>query len=211
MELGQIQQAAVSCFAQRGFAATGIRELGTALNLNSATLYHYVGGKEELLVGIIKNCLTSMIEGAGQTIADSTDPVRQLALLVAFHVGFTATNPKTSRVAEHEMRALSAEHAEDMQALRDAYEQLFASILATGTTQGLFNTVDLGIARLAMMEMGTGASHWYRRDGRLSLPEVQLNFVSLAMRMLAVTDEFPLAIKELPAPLVIASEPEPKD
>jgi len=211
LELDKVQQAAVSCFAQRGFAATGIRELGTAVGLNSATLYHYVGGKEELLVGIIKNCLDSMIGGARQVLATSTDPTRQLALLVAFHVGFTATNPKTSRVAEHEMRALSPVNAQQMQVLRDDYEQLFAQVLHDGAEQGIFNTVDLGIARLAIMEMGTGANHWYRRDGRLSLAEVQLNFVSLAMRMLAVATESPLTDKELPTPLVIASEPEPKD
>lgn len=211
MELGTVQQAAVSCFAQRGFAATGIRELGTAVGLNSATLYHYVGGKEELLVDIIKNCLNSMIDGASQTAAAGADPTRKLALLVAFHVGFTATNPKTSRVAEHEMRALSTENAAHMQALRDSYEQLFARVLQDGTAQGAFSTGDLGIARLAMMEMGTGVSHWFRRDGRLSLPEVQLNFVALAMRMLAVSNESPLSRAELPVPLVIASEPEPKD
>lgn len=211
MELGTVQQAAVYCFAQRGFAATGIRELGSAVGLNSATLYHYVGGKEELLVGIIKNCLNSMIDGARQVLATSNDPTTQLALLVAFHVGFTASNPKTSRVAEHEMRALTADNAAQMQGLRDEYEQLFAQVLQAGATQGVFSTVDLGITRLAMMEMGTGASHWYRRDGRLSLPQVQLNFIALAMRMLAVSNEAPLTSKDLPTPPIIASEPEVKD
>ncbi|MGQ3383134.1 TetR/AcrR family transcriptional regulator [Glutamicibacter sp. TV12E] len=211
MELGKVQQAAVTCFARRGFAATGIRELGTAVGLNSATLYHYVGGKEELLVGIIRNCLKSMIDGARQVLATSTDPTRKLALLVAFHVGFTASNPKTSRVAEHEMRALSPGNAQQMQVLRDDYERLFAQVLLDGSDRGIFNTVDLGIARLAIMEMGTGANHWYRRDGRLPLSEVQLNFVSLAMRMLAVANDSPLAGEDLPAPPIVASEPEPKD
>ncbi|WP_417365551.1 TetR/AcrR family transcriptional regulator [Glutamicibacter arilaitensis] len=211
MELGKVQQAAVACFAQRGFAATGIRELGTAVGLNSATLYHYVGGKEDLLVGIMNDCLNAMISGAKQALSSSSDPVRQLALLMAFHVGFTATNPNTARVTEHEMRALANGSRAKMQALRDEYEQLFADALKAGERQGSFNTVDLGIARLALMEMGTGVSHWYRPDGRLSLAEVQLNFISLAMRLLAVPDEFPLPPEELPAPQVIASEPTIKD
>lgn len=211
MELGKVQQAAVACFAQRGFAATGIRELGTAVGLNSATLYHYVGGKEDLLVGIMNDCLAAMISGAEQALSSSSDPVRQLALLVAFHVGFTATNPNTARVTEYEMRALSAKAREQMQELRDAYEQLFADALQAGERQGSFNTVDLGISRLALMEMGTGVSHWYRKDGRLSLSEVQLNFISLAMRILAVPDEFPLPPQQLPVPQVIASEPRSKD
>lgn len=211
MELGKVQQAAVACFAQRGFAATGIRELGTAVGLNSATLYHYVGGKEDLLVGIMNDCLNAMISGAKQALSSSSDPVRQLALLMAFHVGFTATNPNTARVTEHEMRALANDSRAKMQALRDEYEQLFSDALKAGERQGSFNTVDLGIARLALMEMGTGVSHWYRPDGRLSLAEVQLNFISLAMRLLAVPDEFPLPPEELPVPQVIASEPTIKD
>ena len=40
-KLGEIRRAAVSLFAERGFAATGIRDVGRAAGLNSATLYHY--------------------------------------------------------------------------------------------------------------------------------------------------------------------------
>ncbi|UTM45817.1 TetR/AcrR family transcriptional regulator [Glutamicibacter mysorens] len=210
MQLGQIHKAAVSCFARQGFAATGIRELGAAVGLNSATLYHYVGGKQELLLGVIRNCLDAMIDGAQDAIEDA-DPAQRLAALVAFHVGFTATNPQTARVAEYEMRSLSGEHRAAMQSLRDEYEQLFTDALADGERAGLFHAPDAGMARLAIMEMGTGVSHWYRPDGRLSLAEVQLNFISLAMRILAVPDEFPLPPQQLPVPQVIASEPTSKD
>ncbi|WP_197048757.1 helix-turn-helix domain-containing protein [Streptosporangium roseum] len=57
MGLEEIQQAAVGLFAQTGYAATGIRELGRAAGINSATLYHYTGGKEEILSGIMRSCL----------------------------------------------------------------------------------------------------------------------------------------------------------
>ncbi len=49
MDLGRVQRAAVTLFATKGFAATGIRELGAEAGINSATLYHYVGSKESLL------------------------------------------------------------------------------------------------------------------------------------------------------------------
>ena len=49
MNIGKVQQAAVLLFARQGFAATGIRELGAAAGINSATIYHYVGSKESLL------------------------------------------------------------------------------------------------------------------------------------------------------------------
>ncbi len=62
MDLGKVQRAAVLLFAAHGFAATGIRELGAAAGINSATLYHYTGSKEDLLVSIMRSCLEAMIE-----------------------------------------------------------------------------------------------------------------------------------------------------
>ena len=203
MQLGQIHKAAVSCFARQGFAATGIRELGAAVGLNSATLYHYVGGKQELLLGVIRNCLDAMIDGAQDAIEDA-GPAQRLAALVAFHVGFTATNPQTARVAEYEMRSLSGEHRAAMQALRDEYEALFTDVLADGERAGLFHAPDAGMARLAIMEMGTGVAHWYRPGGRLPLAQVQLNFIQMALRILAADPAVP---EELPVPARLDSEP----
>ena len=40
----------VALFAAKGFHGTGIRELADAAGLSSATLYHYMGTKEDLLV-----------------------------------------------------------------------------------------------------------------------------------------------------------------
>lgn len=185
MNLGHVQQAAVSLFAKQGFAATGIRELGAAAGINSATIYHYVGSKEDLLVSIMRDCLNEMIRSGSEALRASAEPAIQLAGLISSHVGFTGTNQFTARVAEYEMRALSEANGPAMQGLRDEYESLFAQVLERGTRVGDFNTDDLTMARLAIMEMGTGVAHWYRQDGRLALEEVQQYFVNMAFRILA--------------------------
>lgn len=205
-----MQRAAVARFAQQGFAATGIRELGTAAGINSATLYHYVGSKQDLLMRIIADCLNSMISGGQDALAGEQKPTGQLARLIAFHVAFTATNPLTARVAEYEMRALTGPAREQMQKLRDDYEALFTTVLNAGAQSGEFSTNDLTMARLAVMEMGTGVAHWYRPDGRLSLHQVQENFVAMAFRILAVNTTTQ-QITALPATVHrLASEPEPQ-
>ncbi|WP_264796446.1 TetR/AcrR family transcriptional regulator [Arthrobacter mangrovi] len=209
VNLGKVQQAAVSLFATRGFAATGIRELGAAAGINSATLYHYVGSKEELLVSIMRDCLDEMIRSGSEALRRSAEPAIQLAGLISSHVGFTATNQLTARVAEYEMRALSEAHRPTMQALRDEYESLFAQVLERGARVGAFSTEDLTMARLALMEMGTGVAHWFRADGRLRLEEVQQYFVSMACRILAVEDGELDGVDFVVAPRRLASEPDP--
>lgn len=181
--LAEIRRAAVSLFAERGFAATGIRDVGRAAGLNSATLYHYASGKEELLAGIMRAGLGELLRTGREAVAYGADPAVQLARLVAAHVANEAVNPLTSRVTDTEMRALTGRNLAEIIALRDEYEALVAGVLARGMAAGEFHVTDLGVARLALVEMCNGVALWYRPDGRLSVAELQDRFVELAGRL----------------------------
>jgi AcrR family transcriptional regulator len=186
MDLGRVQRAAVNLFATKGFAATGIRELGAEAGINSATLYHYVGSKESLLALIIRSCLTELTDAGTRAMRCSADPVVQLAGLVSSHVGITAVNQLTARVAEYEMRALTEVNRAELQAMRDEYEMLFGQVLERGHRVGSFEIEDTTMCRLAILEMCTGVAHWYRPGGRLGLEEVQRYFVGAACRLIGV-------------------------
>jgi AcrR family transcriptional regulator len=181
--LTEIRRAAVSLFAERGFAATGIRDVGRAAGLNSATLYHYASGKEELLAGIMRAGLEELLRTGREAVAYGADPAVQLARLVAAHVANEAVNPLTSRVTDTEVRALTGRNRAEIIALRDDYEALVAGVLSRGTAAGEFQITDLRVARLALIEMCNGVALWYRPDGRLSVPELQDRFVELACRL----------------------------
>ncbi|TWH41886.1 TetR family transcriptional regulator [Rhodococcus rhodochrous J38] len=186
MDLGHVQQAAVTLFATKGFAATGIRELGAEAGINSATLYHYVGSKESLLASIIRSCLDELMTAGTHAMRRSAEPVVQLAGLVASHVGITAVNQLTARVAEYEMRALTDANRVELQAMRDEYEMLFGQVLERGHRVGAFTIDDLALCRLAILEMCTGVAHWYRPGGRLELEDVQRYFVRAACRLISI-------------------------
>lgn len=183
MQREVVAQAAVSLFAAKGFAATGIRELGRAAGLNSATLYHYVHSKEDLLVEIVRGCLTAVNDGTAAALRASADPLFQLAGVVAFHVGLSAVNPLTVRVAEYEMRSLTAEPLLQMQALRDEIAAMTAQVIERGVRTGRFQVTDEALAKLAILELSSSVAHWYREDGRLGVAEVQDHFVRLTCRI----------------------------
>ena len=69
----RVAQVAVRLFSERGFAATGIRDLGREMGMTSASLYHYVANKEELLVGVMSACLTHFL--INQTISAASKPI----------------------------------------------------------------------------------------------------------------------------------------
>ncbi len=205
-----VQRAAVALFAQKGFAATGIRELGGAAGINSATLYHHIGGgKEALLAAIMRTCLDELLRGGRGAVAESSDPTLQLIALIASHVGISALNPLTARVTDQEMRSLSAQNFEVLVALRDDYESMFSSVLERGVRTGAFQLTDVRLARLAILEMCNGVAHWYRPDGRLGVEEVQRRFVEFGIRMIGADPTRVTEFGHLPEPIKLDIEPRP--
>jgi AcrR family transcriptional regulator len=181
--LVRIRQAAVRLFAEKGFAATGIREIGREVGLNSATLYHYAGGKEELLAGVMQACMEELLRVGREALEHSADPAVQLARLVRAHVATQAVNPLTARVTDREVHALTGTNHTQVLGLRDDYESMFQQVLERGARTGQFRITDLRIARLALMEMCNGVANWYRPEGRLTVAAVQDNFVELSCRL----------------------------
>jgi AcrR family transcriptional regulator len=208
MDLARVQRAAVTLFAMKGFAATGIRELGAEAGMNSATLYHYVGNKESLLKLVIRSCLHELMESGTRAMRSSAEPVVQLAGLVASHVGITAVNQFTARVAEYEMRALTDDNRREMQSLRDEYEMLFGQAIERGVRVGTFATADVALTRLAVLEMCTGVAHWYDPRGRLALEDIQRFFVATTCRMLSFDPLELTAVEYIRPTRKLDSEPE---
>jgi len=207
-----ILRTAVRLFAQQGYAATGIREIGAALGLNSATLYHHIGGgKEEILEIIVRDCMQALLRDGAAAVGRSEDPVTQLVMLVSSHVGMSALNPLTARVTDQEMRGLSPPRYAVLLALRDDYESLYATVLERGIRTGRFILDDMHIARLALLEMSNGVSHWFRPNGRLRVTQVQEHFVRFACRMVgcAPTDSQVFSDDVLMPPVRWEIEPVP--
>lgn len=205
-----VHRAAVSLFAAKGFAATGIRELGSAVGINSGTLYHHAGGgKSELLGTVMRECLEALLRTGQQALAVSGDPGRQLSSLVAAHVGFSAANPLTALVTDQEVRSLDGAARAELVAMRDDYESMFAAVLERGVRTGVFELTDARLARLALLEMCNGVAHWYRPGGRLSCGEVQVRFMEFAGRLVGA-DPASWQDVPLPEPERLAIEPPPR-
>jgi AcrR family transcriptional regulator len=178
----RVQAAALTLFAERGYHGTGIRQLADAAGLSSASLYHYMGTKEELLVAIMRSSLTELLEAA-RDVAGIADPGERLVALVRLHVRTHATAPEQTRVVDDEVNALSTEARAEVVALRDRYEALWQSALDEGVARGDFRIGSVAVARRAILEMCSGVARWWTPDGELDLEELQREYAGLARRL----------------------------
>lgn len=182
--LAELQQAAVRTFSERGFAATGIRDIAGAAGVTSGTLYMHAPSKMAFLESIMHMALDELLRLAETVYAETPDPVARIAGLIRCHVSLQAVNPRTAQVVDGEVRILPPANRAPIVEKRDAYEALWTDSLHEGVASGQFGADDVTVARLALLEMCNGIAHWYRPEGRLDLRKLQDAFVRLGLDML---------------------------
>ena len=187
----RIQVAALELFAERGFHGTGIRELAVRAGLSSATLYHYMGTKEDLLVRIMRESLERLLT-AGQQIARAGPAPERMAGLVQIHVLTHATQRLQTQVVDGEMRALSPTRRREIVALRDEYETLWSKAIETGQEDGDFALQPPRLARLALLDLCSGVARWYQPQGPTTREELATRYAEMALGLLGA-EPLPLA------------------
>ncbi|WP_197318736.1 TetR/AcrR family transcriptional regulator [Saccharomonospora sp. NB11] len=178
----RVHRAAVKLFAEKGFHGTGIRDLASESQLSTASLYHYMGSKEDLLADIMRRCLRSLLDSAQAELAGVDDPATRLRRLVKLHVRAHARMPEETRIVDHEIPVLSPGVRHSVVELRDAYERLWADAVTDGVEAGVFTTAHPGVTRLALLEMCTGVARWYSPRGSLPLDELASHYADVALR-----------------------------
>jgi TetR/AcrR family transcriptional regulator, cholesterol catabolism regulator len=78
----ELIEAAAHCFRRRGFGQTSFAEVATEMGLDRASLYYYVGGKQELFREVVQDSLTRAVEDA-EALLDTplAGPARVRALV----------------------------------------------------------------------------------------------------------------------------------
>src|SRR6266850_4164324 len=144
----EIDEVASGLFHANGYAATSVRDIARALDIQGASLYAHVASKEDLLWSIVDRAATAFEEAAERALADTTsgDPVERLAAVVEAHVEVITADPERSSVFVTEWRHLSPERREAISARRDAYEQRLRDLIADGRAVGAFAPVDPAVA-----------------------------------------------------------------
>jgi AcrR family transcriptional regulator len=183
----EIDDVASELFHANGYAATSVRDIARALDIQGASLYAHVASKEDLLWSIVDGAAATFEEAVDRALEDaaSDDPVERLAAIVEAHVEVVTADPERASVFVTEWRHLSPERREAIRGRRDSYEQRIRDVIADGQAIGAFATVDPALAATFLLTALNGIATWYRPDGRLTADRIADHYVDLALRSLS--------------------------
>lgn len=183
----EIDDTASELFHANGYAATSVRDIARALDMQGASLYAHIASKEDLLWAIVEWAASAFEQAADRAIADtpSSDPVERLAALVEAHIEVVTADPERSSVFVTEWRHLSEPRRAAIAERRDAYEARFRDTIADGTAVGAFRATDPAIAATFVLTALNGIATWYRPTGRLGPDRIADHYVELSLRSLS--------------------------
>jgi AcrR family transcriptional regulator len=183
----EIDEVASELFHMNGYAATSVRDIARALDIQGASLYAHVASKEDVLFSIVDRAAGAFERAADAAEAEAADGdlVERLAALVEGHVDIVTADPERASVFVTEWRHLSAERRAAISARRDAYERRFREVIEEGIALGAFRASDSALAATFILTALNGIPTWYRPDGRLSADRIADHYVDLALRALS--------------------------
>ena len=168
----QIDDAASALFTERGYAATSVRDIAHALNMQGGSLYAHMASKEDVLWSIVSRAADRFNAEVGPLALSGAPPGIRLRKMIRAHVAVVTSAQKDAAVFQHEWRFLSADRRRQMSGRRDAYEALFRQVIEQGVADGVFQPVDARLTAMAVLTALNGIASWYSAEGALSQAEI---------------------------------------
>jgi AcrR family transcriptional regulator len=177
----EIVDISAGLFAERGFSATGVNELGEVVGLGRGALYHYIGSKASLLVEIHKRIMEPLQAALDQILAAPVSWSAKLRLASINHLTIQARMINHSRVISAEIKHLQPDELKAYERSRVLYERGWAAILEGGQAAGEFRIEDLSITRLALLGMHNYTVQWIQPRGAMSSAEISRHYCRIIM------------------------------
>jgi TetR/AcrR family transcriptional regulator len=98
-----ILKAATRAFAEKGFAAVGIREIAREAGLNSATLYHYFSNKEGIYATVLERTFDQLVAILHEISSLDMEPEKLLRFAIDRYVDFIRDNRDVLKILIHEL------------------------------------------------------------------------------------------------------------
>jgi AcrR family transcriptional regulator len=157
---------------EKGYAATSVRDIAKALDMEPASLYSHFKNKEDILK-ITCFDMADKFEIAVQEVNDIYfNAEEKLRMAIRLHVEILTQNLDSALIFIRDWRNLTGTSLEKFIANRNSYEAGFREIVQTGIDEGVFNETDKKFAALTILSSVNWIVEWYKPDGNLDAEQI---------------------------------------
>jgi len=169
---GKLLQTAAHLFRNKGFERTTVRDLASAVGIQSGSIFHHFKSKDEILRAVMEETIrynTALMRAALAEAGSVRE--RVLALIRCELQSIMGGTGEAMAVLVYEWRSLSEQGQRQVLALRDIYEDLWLEVLGQAKEAGYIRG-DVFITRRFLTGALSWTTTWFRVEGSLSLDEL---------------------------------------
>ena len=179
---GKLLQAAARLFRRKGYERTTVRDLATAVGIQSGSIFHHFKSKEEILRAVMEETIVYNTALMGSALAEAgTLHERVLALIRCELQSIMGGTGEAMAVLVYEWRSLSEDNQAHILALRDRYEEIWLEVLEEARAAGYVQN-DPFILRRFLTGALSWTTTWFRPDGPMSLDALANEALALVIR-----------------------------
>ncbi|UVE16263.1 TetR/AcrR family transcriptional regulator [Pseudomonas sp. LS44] len=169
---GKLLKTAAHLFRSKGFERTTVRDLASAVGIQSGSIFHHFKSKDEILRSVMEENIlynTALMRAA---LAEATDVRERLLALIRCELqSIIGGTGEAMAVLVFEWRSLSEEGQAYILDLRASYERLWLDVLVEAEAAGQFSG-DPFIARRLLTGALSWTNTWFRAEGPLTIDEL---------------------------------------
>ncbi len=125
----QLLAAAERLFAERGFLAVRLEDIGAAAGVSGPAIYRHFPNKESLLVELLVGISTRLLAGARDVRCRTPDATAALHGLIDFHLDFALNEPDLIRIQDRDLAHLPASAERQVRRAQRQYVEVWVSVL----------------------------------------------------------------------------------
>ena len=165
----EILRTAARLFQQRGYHATSMNDVASALKLSKGGLYHHFQSKDEILFNLMDHAMDLTQERVINPVRDISDAEGRLRALIRRHIEVVlSVRDREITVMLHENHPLPQSLRRRINARKKDYvhfvENLIAEVQGARHSSG---SVSPRAAAFALLGMINWLYQWYRPEGTL--------------------------------------------
>jgi AcrR family transcriptional regulator len=125
----QLLAAAERLFAERGFLAVRLEDIGAAAGVSGPAIYRHFPNKESLLVELLVGISTRLLAGAREVRSRESDAAAALDGLIDFHLDFALGEPDLIRIQDRDLAYLPAAAERQVRRAQRQYVEVWVGVL----------------------------------------------------------------------------------
>jgi AcrR family transcriptional regulator len=180
----RILKAAATCFNEKGFSGTSLKDVSRHLGLTDAALYYYVKNKEELVYQCYLRAADLGREAMDRAVRDGASGFDQAYLYIKYHIEIMVGDEGPVAIMS-EIPSLRRTHRNEILEVSRQHSAGFEDILSRGIDDGSITPCDVRMTGNAVMGSINWIPKWFHGKASMAT-EISREFPAILTKGLKV-------------------------